>query len=393
MPSFKLGSILFIALVSAWPAIQALPSAAMAGGAPTGVNLSSGSTRASFAIPPSNVASTGAVLDAYHVVYGVAVPRMHRPTCVSCGDTPFTNFHIQMFVRRLTYSPGGIQVSRQRPLFTGPRGEQIAVFALRRHWLVYLAYSQRQSWQLLARNVVTGRRILLDTSRREALPSLSAHAGTDGRTVVWQTWTTIQGKPASVIRSYSLITGKRHLLLSGGNGNPSSIGDPQISGNRMAFVQENYNQTSEIMLQNIRTGRVRSLTPANQVNYEPAISGNVLVWVHGRLSNGHTHGLVVADLATGRRVALPYSSSQLPQVANGRYVAFSTDKQHVSVQLYDARTGRRRVLAGPAVAGRPGSPVGNLAAGPRAILYYVLNPCSHPMTCASHIVVTRMPRA
>jgi hypothetical protein len=80
---------------------------------------------AGFSIPVSNVAAAGPVLDEHHVVYGVASPRMHAPTCVSCGDRPFTGFHLQIFIRSFRSGAKGIVVSHPWVLFTGLRGAQV----------------------------------------------------------------------------------------------------------------------------------------------------------------------------------------------------------------------------------------------------------------------------
>jgi hypothetical protein len=320
------------------------------------------------------------------MLYGVAVPRFHRPVCVSCGQQPFTNFHVQVYVRGYQRRPTSVTVSQPRLLFDGPRGAQIGLYSVSGGWLVYDTDAPQDRWQLFARNVVTGRAILLDSPQMEGQPSRFLHANSDGRTVVWQSWTRMHGQTVSVIRSYSLVTGRRQLLLSGGMGTDYFYGDPQIAGTHLIFVREpGSNQTSQLFLEDLATRHVRALTPRGQWNGEPFISGNIVAWMHGSLTVGHTHGLVVANLATGRRVALQHSSAQLPQVAAGRYVVFATDSPGASVQIYDAQTGQRQTIA----AGKaPGFVPGPVEAGGGAALFQETEPCAASNgVCPSHFTL------
>jgi hypothetical protein len=96
--------------------------------------------RVTFTIPASNVAFSDPVLDDRHVVYGVATPHFHRPVCVSCGNQPFTNFHVEVYVRGYQSRSISISVSQPRLLFIGPRGTQIGFYSLSAGWLVYATY-------------------------------------------------------------------------------------------------------------------------------------------------------------------------------------------------------------------------------------------------------------
>lgn len=347
---------------------------------------------AGFTVPASNVASAGPVLDEHHVVYGVASPRMHAPTCVSCGDTPFTGFHMQIYIRLFQSGSGGIVVSQPRLLFTGPRGAQVALQSFHHGWLIYETYLVRDRWALFARNVVSGRQILLDSPRREGAPSRLLLAGSDGSTVVWQSWTPIGGKTVSVIRSYALITGQRRLLLSGGTGQDYFYSDPQVSGDRLVYAREFPDGTAQLFLEIMATGRTRALTSRHQTNREAAISGNVVVWVHGRQNIGHTHGLVVLNLANGHRLALPHSPAQRPRIAAGRYVVFGTVDRRPSVQAYDTRTGQRRTLtAGRPLVG-PGSSNGQVEAGGHVVLYSLCTVCGGvSFPCPERFVLVALP--
>jgi hypothetical protein len=235
------------------------------------------------------------------------------------------------------------------------------------------------------RNVRTGRLIALDSPRREGTPSRFLHAGSDGRTVVWQSWTRIDGKTVSVIRSYSLLTGRRHLLLAGGSGPDYFYGYPEISGNRVVAVKELPEGASQLFVANVETGRTHALTPPHEANSEAAISGNIVVWMHGRLTVGHTRGLVVANLATGHRVALPHSSAQLPRIVAGRYVVFATDTGRTDVQVYDTLTGKRWTISGTA-------PAYSVETGGHVVLFARANPCSAPnLACPGHMVLVALP--
>jgi hypothetical protein len=327
--------------------------------------------RGTFTTPISNVASNDPVLDDRHVVYGVAVPRFHHPVCVSCGQKPFTNFRVQVYLRDYQRRSATVTVSRPRLLFDGPRGAQMRLDSLSGGWLVYDTYTPDDRWQLIARNVVNGRAILLDSPRMEGQPSRFLHAGSDGTTVVWQSWTTMHGHTVSVIRSYTLATGRRRLLLAGGTGADFFWGYPQIAGNRLVLVKEPGNRgMPQLFLEDLTTRHVRALTTRGPWNDEPFISRDIVVWRHGRSS----HGLVVANLATGRKVALKAWSAQLPRIVAGRYVLFATEYPRPRVQTYDALTGQRHTIAaGPDSRGLfPGSAV---EAGGDAAVFQMIKPC------------------
>lgn len=312
--------------------------------------------RATFTIPGSNVASSGPVLDNRHVIYGFAAPRIHRHTCVNCYQMPFTNFHVQIYIRDYQRRSTSITVSPQRLLFVGPRGAQIVLYSLSGGWLVYETYKQEAQWRLRARNVVTGRAILLDSSAMEGQYSRLFDAGSDGRTVVWQSSSQIFGPMRLGVRFYTFATGRRQFLPSPGTSSNYTYTSAQINGHRLILVKASRETSaSQIVIENLTTHHIRVLTPPGQQNFEPYISGNIIVWVHGSISIGHTHGLVVANLATGRRVALKRSSSQLPRIAAGRYIVFATDyltpRLRNSVQVYDALSGQRRTFATDMVSG------------------------------------------
>jgi len=353
---------------------------------------------AGFTVPASNVAFASPVLDEHHVVYGVASPRMytlphkHDPTCATCGGAQSTAFNMQIYIRLFQSGPGGIVVSQPRLLFTGPRGAQVAFMAFHHGWLIYETYSPGDRWTLFARNVVSGRHILLDSTRQEGTPSRFVNAGSDGRTVVWQGLKRMGGTVVSAIRSYSLLTGQRRLLISGGTGQEYFYGSPGVSGDRLVYERALPDGTAQLFLEIMATGRTRALTPLHQLNGEAAISGNVVVWVHGSLAIGDSHGSVVLNLANGHRLALPHSPAQLPRIAAGRYVVFGTVDTRTSVQTYDTRTHQRRTLtAGRPLVG-PGSSNGQAEAGGHVVLYSILTICrgvSFP--CPERFVLVALP--
>ena len=338
--------------------------------------------RATFTIPRSNVASSGPVLDDRRVVYGVAAPRLHRPVCVSCGQKPFTNFRVHVYMRDYRERSGALTVSQPHLLFVGPRGAQIVLDSLAAGWLVYDTDTPEGQWRLFARNVETDRVILLAGPAMKFFPGYAVYAGTDGRTIVWQSWRGYGNHTRSVVWSYSLATGRRKLLLTGGIGSGDFTGDPQIAGNHLILVRATGSTPgSQILVENLATHRLRALTPLNQTNFEPAISGNIVVWVHGSITLGHSHGLVVMNLATGRRVAVKRSSSQLPRVVAGRYVVFAPDyptpNPQGTVQVYDALTGARRtIVVGPDAHGFV--PNWTIEAGGHAALVEMDKPSGNP---------------
>lgn len=199
------------------------------------MRAASSGPRASFDIPSSNVASSGPVLDDRHVVYGVAMTRFHRPVWVSCGQQPFTNFQVEVYVRDYQRRATSITVSQPRLLFHGPRGAQILLYSLSRNSLVYSidtpqVRGQQDRWQLFARNVMAGRTILLDSSEMEGQQTSFRSASSDGMTVLWQSSRQIFGPTMLGVWSYSLATGRRQLLLSGGAGAGFSYSDSRIWG-------------------------------------------------------------------------------------------------------------------------------------------------------------------
>jgi len=354
-------------------ALPALPTVALQAAARS-------PARVTFTVPASNVASSGPVLDDQHVVYGVALPRFHHPVCLSCGQRPFTNFHVQVYVRDYRRSAASITVYQPSLLFDAPRGAQVALYSLTAGWLVYDTDSPYDRWQLFARNVVTGRVILLDSSQMEGQHSRFSHASSDGKTVVWQSSSQIDGPAMPGFRFYTFATGRRWFLTPVETDANYYYASPQIAGNRLIMVKESrIRPTSQLFIENLAIRQIHALTPPGQWNFEPFIFGNTVVWVHGSITLGHTHGLVVANLATGRRVALKHSSSQLPQIAAGRYVVFAPDYPTAypkgSVQVYDALTGRRRTIAaGPDASGFV--PNWTVEVGGSAALVEMNKPCS-----------------
>src|ERR1700737_2590193 len=86
--------------------------------------------RTSFSVPASNVAFSSPVLDDRHIVYGIATPRYHLPTCVSCGQPAFTDFRVHIYIRDYHQNASSIALSPARTLFIGSRGAQIILYAL-----------------------------------------------------------------------------------------------------------------------------------------------------------------------------------------------------------------------------------------------------------------------
>jgi hypothetical protein len=72
------------------------------------------------------------------------------------------------------------------------------------------------------------------------------------------------GTVVSTIRSYSLTTGQRRLLLSGGTGQDFLYGSPAVSGDRLVYERGLPDGTAQLFLEIMATGRTRALTPSTR---------------------------------------------------------------------------------------------------------------------------------
>jgi len=226
-----------------------VPSAALGAGAPA--------PAVSIPLPLSNLPQGGMVVSDTLLAYDLPDPPMHA----SDANNPFTNFHDRVFVVTLRAMGSGLAASTPRLIFTLPRGLTMTPWSINGGWLVYTQYSSTDPagpWTLAARDIATGTVIALDSPAREGVPSAAAQAASDGRTVVWQSWTQADGRATSVIRSYDLTTGRRRLLAEGGSQDTWSYAWPGVSGQSVVFEKEMPDRQSpraQILLADLATGR------------------------------------------------------------------------------------------------------------------------------------------
>jgi len=259
-------------------------------------------------------------------------------------------------------------------VFTGPKGDIISFQSVAGNWVVFEEYNDSYDggpWAMMALNTVTRRVIALDSREREGVPSLSPIPHTDGKRVVWQSWTTNNGTITSVVRTYDLQSGKRQMVAEGGTIKGWSYFGASISGDRVIFSKQ-YPATelAQVMLANLKTGRVTALTPASKATSSPWISGDLAVWRVG-WNFSITKTIVVRTLRTGGQRTIPADNAQLPEIMLGRYVVFSTgySAKDERIHVYDAQTHKGRVLVGPGTWSQGRYPGGFFAVGGHALSY------------------------
>jgi hypothetical protein len=64
------------------------------------------------------------------LVYQLDNPRVHPPSCVSCGDPAFTDFRVTFYEVDLRASGSHLQTSPPRALFTLENGMHTALFSV-----------------------------------------------------------------------------------------------------------------------------------------------------------------------------------------------------------------------------------------------------------------------
>ncbi len=320
-----------------------------------------------IALPAMNVPGGSVAMSDTQLAYTLPDPLLH----VNNPNAPFTDFRNRVFLTQLHPAEARRAPLSPRLLFSGPRGAIVTLWSINDGWLVYSQYSGSDPaapWTLAARNVATGQALVLDTSAREGLPSLAAQAASDGRTVVWQSWTRAQGHPTSIIRSYDLASGQERIMAEGGSPSTWSYGWPGVSGRQAVFEKdtpERQTPRAQVLLYNLDTGQTRSLTAAADSNSEPSISGNIVTWKQGwRYGDGH--GVTIYNLRTNARRSIAGVHIEQPQATANRYVVFPVDVP-ARVRLYDAQADTTMTLAGPQSDGyQPGNVV---KAGGQAVGY------------------------
>lgn len=374
-------------LLGALTIMAALSGAAAAGRAATPAPLT-----ASVALPATNVAGgASAVASDDWLVYTLPTPLLQPST--SDANHPFTAFHQRVYAVALRVRGQRLLASSPRFLFTAPSGLVLSPGSVSGGWLIYTQYSSLGiggPWTLIARQITTGRSVVLDSPVREGLPSGAAVASSDGHTVVWQSWTALRGQRVSVIRAYNLATGQRRLVAHGGSESSWSYLWPSVSGRQVVFARVLAAQPlrAQMLLANLTTGAVRALTPLTAGITSPVISGDLVAW-KGRLGPQEKEGgrVVVANLRTGAQRSLNGSFIEFPQVVAGRYVVFPIGlTPHLA--LYDSRAGTTTRLAQPGPLGAPGNSV---QAAEHTVLYSLGRFSATTTPLPSRLVVVRLP--
>lgn len=343
----------------------------------------------------------------------IAMPATNRPECcwqpgtsavayvlddplIGPADSPttgyvFRDFHAQIFLVRVNTTDGRLTTSKPRLVYRGPRGTSIALGSALGGWLVYEEHDASNvagPWKIVARNVNTGRSIVLDSRQREGVPSLTPAPRSDGHTVAWQSWTRVNGLTVSVVRTYDLETGERRLIAQGGSPTTWAYTGVSISGQRVAIEKDQYRRRrAQILLYDLRTGRMSSVTPAGKANSEPWVSGDLVVWKVGwNFNNGR--GIGVMNVRTNERRFVRAYRPGPPQTIANRYVVFSSVGTG-KIRLYDATSGSSRIMAPT----DNGYGVGDdVHAAGRLVLYDEGKPCGNPnFVCPGRLVVTRLP--
>lgn len=339
-------------------------------------------------MPATNMPNNGWVAGDTTLVYVGDDPLIGPRNNPNTGHY-FKDFHAQVFTARLKVRNQRLVVGPLRLLFRGPLGKRIGPGAVLGGWFVYEqydAYNIGGNWTILARNLVTGKTLSIDSRDQEGVPSLTPIPQSDGQSVAWESWTKVHGRTTSVIRTYDLTTGQRRLILEGGSPNTWAYTGVRISGRYLVVEKDLYNkQRAQILLVDRITGTVRALTPATGANSEPSISGNLVVWKFGwRFGAGN--GVVVDNLQTGKRTRIPGVKAEVPQVVATHYVVFPQGYT-TRIRLFDDRAGSLQTLA-PADDGY--SSVGDVAnASGHVVLYDEGRPCGSPtFTCPGRLVIT-----
>ncbi len=346
--------------------------------------------QARLALPAYTVPAGWAVASDSLLVYPLPTPLL-QPTA-PLADHPFTAFRDRLFAVDLRLQGARLLTSRPRLLVSGPRGLALSLWSVSGGWLIYTQSSPLSlggPWALIARQVATGRAVLLDTPAREGAPSVAPAASSDGHTVVWQSWTRVHGRETSVIRAYNLATGQRHLLVQGGSVGSWFYAWPAVSGQRVVFARVLAAAPplrAQMLLASLATGTVRPLTPLTNGLAAPAISGDLVVWL-ARQVQGAGQQVALVNLRTGAHELLDGSFMEAPKAVAGRYALFPTGNPGL-LRLYDTWGGRTMTLAAPHGNEHPGNMVG---AGEHTIVYGVGAYSSTTTALPSYLVVARLP--
>lgn len=348
---------------------------------------------ATILMPATNTNTGGVTVGDAGVVYALSDPLLqpYAPT----NDKPFTHLITHVFLVRFTVTGRRIVLRAPHQLFAGPPSMGIYPHAVTADWLIYLQSLPSITsapWILFARHITTGRTVVLDSSESEGLASLGSRAQCDGRTVVWQTWTLRRSQPTLIVRSYDLVTGQRHIVAEGGTPTTWSYAGAAVSGHSVVFEKDSYRSSprAQILLADLTTGRVRTLTSATAANSEPSIAGDIVAWKVGwRFEIGRA--VMIYNLRTSREARVFVGPIEQPQVLAGGQIVFPAGIGPWRIQLYDVATAMSRSLdvAQPTA---DGYAPGNLVeVGRHTVAYWLVKFSTTTTPNPTRLVVTFLP--
>ncbi len=386
--SATLGFVLvLLALSAAWPG-SAVAATSDRGSLPSPLTTT-------IKVPSQNVnPDTYAVSDST-VVYALASPRhANMNLCPGCKPVPppFTKFHVTFYAAALHISDGHLVASKPRAIFTEQRSWNVSIYSDLNGWVVYSRYHYYEvdgghDWELIAHHIATGRSVVVDSPAIEGVPFGPQGARSDGHIVVFTAYAKRPGGGQNVLETYDLLTGKRSQVAEGDKFNNWNYFAPSISGDRICVEKvfnpspKNPNATSQIVLINRNTRRIRSLNQKATRLTGAMISGNVVVWAPVSPNTGNSTGLMVDNLQTGKQRELHFWNVVTPFVIDGRYVLFGWGNQ-TQLRLYDVVTGANRPLVQPT----KGKTVGRASGSQHTALYE-----AYAGKAGNQLIVARLP--
>jgi len=242
-------------------------------------------------------------------------------------------------------------------------------------------------WRIVARNLSSGKQVVLDSRDDEGMPSVTLPATSDGRTAVWQTFTMIRRRPESIIRTYDFRCGRRRVLMEGGSPSSWIYSAPSVSGRWVVFEKRVFaTQRSQIVLGDLKSGRIQPLTSPFEANTQPTVSGGIVAWKQGW---GAGRGITVMNFRTDRKQFANAPGVDFPQATAGRYVVFGVHAGVVRDEVYDASTGRIETLFSPHDGYFSG---GVTSAGGHVALYEFGRACGSPVfLCPGNLAAVALP--
>lgn len=169
------------------------------------------------------------------------IRRGRVSTNASCAAPPviFSKFHVRFYATHLRVANGRLVASTPTVIFSEAEGWNVSIYADLDGWVVYDRYHAYElnggsDWQLIARNIATGRRVVVDDPAIEGVAFNPQEARSDGRTVVFTAYAQRPGGAQPVVEAYDLATGKRTVVTEGDAFNHWSYFGPTVSGNEIS---------------------------------------------------------------------------------------------------------------------------------------------------------------